>query len=515
MAGYLLGIDAGTESVRAGIFDGHGRCAGFGTSANTTLFSRPGWAEQDPREWEGAVVEAVRAALGASRIDPAAVEAVGVDGTTCTVVLLDGDGAPLGNALMWMDIRASAEAKEIAATRDQALEYVGFGNVSAEWFPCKLLWLRRNEPALYDQAKILFEQTDWLVWLLTGEPTLNLNTASMRWFFNARRGGFPLSLYRKIGLESALEKVPSRIVKIGERAGALTRSMAERTGLRAGIPVAGGGGDAFVAMIGVNALTPGRLALVTGSSQLQLATVPSAVHAPGLFGSFPDAVVEGLEVIEAGQVSTGSVLRWFTKNFIGAELAADASRRGVSAYDLLNERAARIAPGSEGLVVLDHWQGNRTPWTDPASRGVIRGLTLSHTPAHLFRAIMEGVAYGTQVVLDLMDRNRVAIDEIVACGGATSSDLWMQITADVTGKTITIPEEAQAAALGSAAAASVAAGIYASLKEAAQEMVRPARVFEPDLGAHGRYLAYVDHYVATYEALKEDSHRLVSAIEDC
>jgi len=315
-----------------------------------------------------------------------------------------------------------------------------------------------------------------------------------------------------MGLEDLLEKVPSRVVRIGETVGGLTADMAGRTGLPAGTPVAGGGADAFIGVIGINALTPGTLALITGSSTLVIGITEKEIHAPGLFGSFPDAILPGLQVLEGGQVSTGSVVHWFTSGFIGAEISSEASSKECSIYDVLNSRAASLPPGSEGLVVLEHWQGNRTPWTDPLSRGVIRGLTLGHTPAHVYRAILEGVAYGTEVIMRRMEDQGVRIDGLVACGGATQSDLWMQIHADVCGKQIAIPEEQQAVALGSAIAASVAGKVHAGLSEAADAMVRVRRVVTPDARAHERYGEYVSQYEATYEGLKEASHRLAASV---
>ncbi len=511
MSGYLLGVDAGTESFRAGVFDPAGKCLGFGVSANRTAHRHPGWAEQSPRDWEAALQECIRKALEASRVDPREVRGIGVDGTSCTVVFLDGRGESLRDAVIWMDIRAAQEAAEVAATGDPALRYVGHGNVSPEWFPCKAAWIKRHEPDLYAAAKTVFEQTDWLAFRLTGERTANINTTTVRWFYDAARGGPPLSLYRKLGLEDLLAKVPGRVVRIGEVVGGLSREMARRTGLTEGIPVAGGGADAYIGVIGINALAPGTIALITGSSHLQIGITDREIHARGLFGSFPDALLPGLQVIEAGQISTGSVLRWFTAGFVGAEVAQAAARAGRSVYDELNARAAALPPGSEGLVVLEHWQGNRTPWTDPWSRGVIRGLTLGHGPAHVYRAILEGVAYGTQVILRRMEEEGVRIEQVVACGGATQSELWMKIHADVSGKRITIPEEQQAVTLGSAIAASVAAGIHPDLAAAASAMVRVRAVVEPDPAAHARYAELIHHYTDTYESLKHASRRLVEA----
>jgi ribulose kinase len=198
-------------------------------------------------------------------------------------------------------------------------------------------------------------------------------------------------------------------------------------------------------------------------------------------------------------------------NFLNADIKARAEARGISLYDIMNEEAAKLPAGSEGLVVLEHWQGNRTPWVDPDSRGVIRGLTLKHGPAHIFRAIMEGVVYGTQVILNKMEEN-FTIDEIITCGGATKSKLWMQIHADVTGKPILIPEDQDAVSLGSGILGAVGAGFYPDPVTAAAAMVRTGRTVMPNREQTENYKEYVRQYEATYRNLKDESRRLVAAL---
>ncbi len=513
MSRYILGIDAGTESIRSGIYDESGKGISFGVSENTNIHHRPGWSEQSLKQWDDSLVESIRGAIKTSGIRPEQIEAIGLDGTSCTVIFMDENNRPLRDAIMWMDIRAAKEAREIAESGDPALKYVGYGNVSAEWFPCKVLWVKRHEPEVYKNARTIFEHTDWLVYRLTGEITGSINTTTIRWFYNDREGGLPYSFYRRIGLEDVFEKLPNRILRIGEVAAGLSGEMAENTGMRPGIPVVGGGADAYIGVIGVNALQPGKVALITGSSQLLIGLSAAELHAPGLFGSFPDAILPGIEVVEAGQISTGSIIKWFVSNFTSAEIKDEAQKRGTSIYTILNERAAELPPGSEGLVVLEHWQGNRTPWVDANSRGVIRGLTLKHTSAHVYRAIMEGVAYGTQVILQQMKEANFAAEELIACGGATQSKLWMQINADVTGKRIIIPREPQAVCLGSAITATVGAGIYPDISVAANAMVRTASVVEPNLSNTRKYEEYVRQYIATYENLKEASRQLVQSLE--
>ena len=257
---------------------------------------------------------------------------------------------------------------------------------------------------------------------------------------------------------------------------------------------------------------PGTIALITGSSHLQIGITDREIHARGLFGSFPDALVPGLQVIEAGQISTGSVVHWFTSNFVGADIAEAAARAGRSVYDELNSRAASIPPGSEGLIVLEHWQGNRTPWTDPWSRGVIRGLTLGHGPAHVYRAILEGVAFGTEVILRKMAAGGRARRQ---SGGLRRGHPEPAVDADPRGRERQAHHDPRGAAGGHAGQRhrrpQWPPGCTPSLTAAASAMVRVASVVEPDPQAHERYAGLVEHYTATYESLKEASRRRVEA----
>jgi ribulose kinase len=211
--------------------------------------------------------------------------------------------------------------------------------------------------------------------------------------------------------------------------------------------------------------------------------------------------VPGQYTVEGGQVSTGSVVKWFKDNFCGKE-AALAAARGVDVYTVLGELAQSVPPGSEGLVVLDYWQGNRTPYVDPEARGIIRGLSLKHTSGHLFRAILEGIAYGTEHILRTFRQNGFVVEEMVAAGGPTRSPLWMQIHADVSNVPITLPAVADAPALGSAILGAVAAGLFPDVQAAASQMVHGSARIEPDPAMHAAYRFYVDQYIATYPPLQ-------------
>jgi len=501
MKKYFLGIDFGTESVRAAVFDEAGCMYGLSASKNTTYYPKSGWAEQSVAQWKLSLVDAVNRTLKESQISGEKIAGIGFDATCPTLVALNKEGEALCNAIMWMDVRADKEAQLIADTKDPALKAVGDGSLSAEWFPCKVLWIKNNKPRLYENAYTILDQADWLSYMLTKELTLNQNNVTARWFYDPRLREFPSSFYKKIGIDDFLMRIPGRVLKPGEYVGGLAGSLVEDCGLPAGIPVAAGGADGYIGVIGMNVLSPEKLALITGSSHIQIALSENEIHAEGINGSFQDAIIEGYHVIEAGQTSTGSVVNWFQNNFL-LEKEID--------YEVMNKKAEKIALGSDGLLVLEHWQGNRTPWVDSTSRGVIKGLSLTHSAAHVYRAILEGVAYGTEVILSKLRSLGIESEEIITCGGATNSDLWIQIHADVSGKPIKIPEITQAPLLGCAILASCAAKQYSSIPEAAEKMTKIKKIFEPNSENTKRYSFFVDQYMHTYKALKELSKEMLS-----
>ena len=371
--------------------------------------------------------------------------------------------------------------------------------------PCKALWLKENEPDVYREADYLIEYADWIAYKLTGRLALNINTITQRWYYHAPSGGWPSDFYATIGLDDVESRFPADILRVGELVGPLSPSAASQLGLPAGIPVAMGGGDAFVALLGLGVVEPGDLGVVMGSSNVLSGLSAEEVHFPGIFGSFPEAVIPGLNLIEGGQVSTGSVLNWFKRNF-AIDLAEQASRQDSSVYRVLDAEAEKIPLGSEGLIVLDYFQGNRTPHTDSLARGVISGLSLQASRAHLFRAIMEGIAYGMKDILDTFIHRGCAVSRVIACGGSTHSKLFMQIYADVIGQPIYTTRVAEASLLGSAVAAAVGAGLYPTLQEASKHMVKITGEHQPDCARHEEYQFYVQKYQEIYQQLKHTMH---------
>lgn len=496
---FVIGIDGGTESVRVHIFTLTGTCVGSAAEPYPTRFPHPGWAEQDPQDWWAALGKATRAALRDADISPRSVLALTVASTSSSVVALDRHGAPLAPALLWMDVRAWQEADAVRIARDSLpdITHNKHGPVSAEWMLPKALWLKHNRPDLYAASAVICEYQDFLVQRLTGETVASLNTASIRWHYQADGAGFPVDMLALLGLDDLTGKWPQTVLAPGEVVGALTPSAAEHLGLLPHVNVVQGGADAFIGMIGAGVKEPGRVALISGSSHLQLALSRTRCNIPGLWGSYADAVYPGLHVIEGGQSSSGSMVSW---------TAAILGRTGDFAR--LDAEAAEIAPGADGIVVLDHFQGGRSPHTDAGSRGAFVGLSLSHTQAHLFRATLESVCLGSRAVLEKMQAHGLKIDDLTIVGGATRSRLWLQLHADTAGLPVNVPEVVDGPGIGAAILAACGAGCFSSIGEGIEAMVRVKEVIEPDPAAHAAYSGIYRNYLALYPALRmwRESH---------
>ena len=503
---YLMGVDFGTESVRVGLFDREGTPAAFHAVGVETRHPRPGWAEQDPAQWWSSLVAAVKGAMERAGAAPEEIAGLSVDATSATVLAVDSSGEHLRPAIMWMDVRASEQARRIQETGDPALKYNGFGPVSAEWGLPKVLWLKENEPDTWRSARHVCDCGDWVIQRLTGEWAASINFASSKYYHDRDEGGFPESLLQAVGVEDLLDKYPRNVTDLGVVVGDLRADVASELGLRPGTLVAQGGIDAYMGALGLGVVEPGKLALITGSSHVMIGQAAEPIHGHGFWGAYTDAMIPGQYTVEAGQASTGSVVAWFKNHFAG-DAVAEAERRGVDPYVVLNELARDVPIGSQGLVVLDYFQGNRSPYTDPLARGLITGLSLSHGPGHVFRAILEGICYGTEHIFRTLRGHDFEPRSIVVSGGPTKSDLWMQMHADVANVPISLTRESEGPVLGSAMLAAVGAGIYPSIQAAAEHMVHTERTIEPDRSRHEEYKFYLDRYIEAYPRMMDVMHK--------
>ena len=511
--GYLMGVDFGTESVRVAIFDTLGTPVTFAATPYKTTHPRPGWAEQDPAEWLSCLEASSRKALSNAGISPSAIIGISYDATTTTVCALDENGGHLRPAIMWMDVRATAQAARAAQSDSVAKLYTGAGTApaSAEWFPFKAAWIKENEPETYAAAYRIVDATEWVTHVLTGEWTLSINTAAHRMYYNRDKGGWPTDFYETIGVGDVFDKLPEQVLDLGQRVGTLSSRAATLMGLVPGIPVAQGSADAWAGQVGLGVVTPGKLALITGSSHVITGQSAQPIHGAGFFGSYTDGVVKGQYTVEGGQVSTGSVMKWFKDNF-ARDLVQAADRAGLNAYDLLNQQSKHLPPGADGLIINEYFQGNRTPYVDGKARGNIYGLSLHHGPEHMYRAIQESICYGTAHNLKAMQDQGFEAKEIVACGGATRGPDFMQMHADVTGVPITLTEVGDAVVLGSCMMGAVGAGVYSDLQEAAENMVHSRETLEPRQDVHEAYQFYLGKYMELFPKVQDQIHEIVDHV---
>jgi ribulose-phosphate 3-epimerase len=513
----VVGVDGGTESIRACFFDAtSGTVVGKACAVPyKTYHPNPGWAEQDPNDWYENLGQAVSGALGSIPSDEEfEIVSICVDTTCCSVVALDANNEPLRKCLLWMDARSAPQTEEILKTckGDPALNINsgGEGPLSAEWLTPKALWIRQNEPEIWEKATTIAEYQDFINFKLTGRICASSCNAATRWHWDGEESikkptadnpypGRPLSVYRSLGIPELAEKLPQECLPMGALVGHLTEEAASHLGLPVGLPVAQGGPDAFVGMVGLGCIEPGQLCLITGSSHLHCVVSSLPTTAPGTWGAYKGAPLPGINFAEGGQSSTGSIIRW-ARNIFGASEVE---------YDTLDSEASKVPPGCEGLVALETFQGSRTPKTDPLARGALLGLTLSHTRAHIWRAFMESVCFGTRACVEGLAKAGHKCDEIVIAGGATRSDLWLQMHADISGKPVVVCENSDAPLLGCAILASVNAGVHGSVKAAVEAMVRTKKRVEPS----EQYASiYSDLYDKVYSRVGDAARPVAHAI---
>ena len=465
----VLSVDVGTESTRAALFDRDGKKLGSAAAAHATTHPNPAWAEQSAEDWWAGLGEAVRGALAEAGCASGDVAAMCMATTSCTVMACKADGTPLRPALLWMDARSAEQAAEIMhkGKGDPALDVNcgGEGPLSAEWMLCKALWIKQREPETWEAADVICECQDWLQFKCTGELVAGGCNVATRWHCDGVAAvagdegdgfaGRPLGLLSKVGLDDLPAKWPRRCVAMGALQGRLTAEAAAHLGLVEGTPVAQGGADAFVGLVGLGAAS-GAVGLITGSSHLHLAIVEAARrrHAPGAWGAYAGAPLSYQAMAEGGQSSTGAALQWARRLF-----GSGGGDDGVS-LRTLDEEAAALPLGAEGLSALETFQGSRTPVTDALARGALVGLTLKHTRAHVWRAMLEAVCLGTRAAVDGLAAatGGEAPRVLLAAGGATRSPLWLQMHADATGLPVVVGAVPDAPLLGGAVLAAALPG---------------------------------------------------------
>jgi len=505
---YFLGIVVGTQGLQSGIFDLRGNVVAMSFYSYPEHHPRPGWAEQDPLDWWKAAQDTVRRCIFEGEVRPEDIAAISVSAVSCTVLPVDRFGNPKYRAIMWMDVRAFEQAERINATQNPILRYAG-GHESPEWMIPKALWIKENLPEVFANADLIVECQNWMVFKLTNRWVTSLNNAICKWNYCPTEGGWPISLLRELRFEEILDKWPRELLAVGQPVGELTKHAAYELGLTPGIPVIQGGIDAYAAMVGLDVVHPQRLALVIGPSTCHMAVSEHPIFSSGIWGPYYEAVVPGLWILEGGQSSTGSIIKWFGENFAPEE-CREACEVGEDLFVALDRIASQVSPGAEGLIVIDYFQGNRSPYQDPLARGAIWGLSLSHTKAHILGAVYEGTAFGTYHILETLARDGFEVQEVYASGSGAKSKLWLQIHADVTNIPIYLTTVEETSVLGTAIFAAYGSGFFESIADATLRMVKVSGQIYPNQDHHEIYRFYYDKYVRSYFALRDLMHEVSS-----
>ncbi|SFE96523.1 FGGY-family carbohydrate kinase [Paracidovorax wautersii] len=504
---YVIGVDVGTGSARAGVFDLAGHMLAT-AKRDIQLFHAPGSiVEQSSDEIWAAVCASVRDAMQQAGIAPGQVRGIGFD-ATCSLVVLGEGGRPLPvgpsedpgrNIIVWMDHRAVEQAERINATGHEVLKYVG-GRISPEMETPKLLWLREHRPQVFDAAWQFMDLTDFLTWRASGDLARSTCTVTCKWTYLAHEQRWDADYFRTVGLgvlaDEDFARIGRSVVAPGTALGqGLTPAAAAELGLLAGTAVATGVIDAHaggIGTVGADGDPFAALAYVFGTSSCTMTSTREPVFVPGVWGPYFSAMVPQTWLNEGGQSAAGAAIdQLLSMHPLAAEMQAQAQDEALPARlaQLVAQRTADLSDAvllAEGLHVVPEFLGNRAPHADPHARAAILGLGMERDIDSLLAMYVAGIcgiAYGLRQIIEVQARAGAPIDRIMISGGAGRLALVRQLLADGTGKPVVATEAAEPVLLGAAMLGGVAAGAFGDVASTMAGMSRSGEVFEPRSGA--------------------------------
>jgi len=489
-------VDLGTTAVKVALIDERGRTQATSTQEYALQTPAPLVVEQDPEVYWQAFTRGLSAVLNASGARPADIVALGVSAQGETLLAVDGAGRPLRPAIVWMDNRAQAEADELAAALSNERVHAVTGQVSMlpMWPAAKILWLRRHEPEVFRRTAKFLLIEDYFLHRLAGAYVAEGSLLCSTTYWDLRTKRYWPDMLAALGIGE--ERLPE-VVEPGQVIGPLRSEAAAELGLDPRTLVATGALDQACGAIGVGNFRPGIFSECTGSNVTVVTVVDRPTidphrELPCFYFGLPDTYM-----MHAFSMTGGMVLRWFRDGFGREELAA-----GGDAYERLVRAAAAVPAGAEGLVLLPHFQGAGPPESNPRARGVLYGLALHHSKAHVTRAILESIAMIVHRMIDAVRAMGIEVSEIRCLGGGAKSGVWNQIKADVNRlPVLTMKNTEDAACLGAAILAGVGAGVWPSVAEAVALSVECEKRYEPDPAAATVYAEAYRTYRELYDAL--------------
>jgi L-ribulokinase len=476
----------------------------------------PDWALQMPSDYLAVLQTAVPEALADSGVQPEDVVGIGTDFTACTILPVLSDGTPLcelaeftdrphAYVKLWKHHAAQPQADRInrlAEERGESWLVRYGGRISSEWAFAKGLQLLEEDPEVYERMDHWIEAADWIVWQLCGRYIRNACTTGYKAIY--QDGNYPSREYLA-ALNPAFagfvdDKVAHPIGQLGELAGGLTAHAAEWTGLPEGIAVCVGNVDAHVTAPAAQAVEPGQMLAIMGTSTCHVMNSDRLGEMPGMCGVVDGGIVPGLWGYEAGQTGVGDIFGWFIDTSVPANYTDDAAQRGQDLHEYLSELTANEPVGGHGLVALDWHNGNRSVLVDHDLSGLVVGATLGTRPQDVYRALIEATAFGTRTIIESFEKSGVPVAELITAGGLTKNVLLMQIYSDVTRLPLSVIGSEQGPAVGSAIHAAVAAGAYPDIHVAARAMGRMTRgIFTPDERRARAYDALFAEYTTLHD----------------
>ncbi|NLJ70889.1 MAG: xylulokinase [Clostridiaceae bacterium] len=501
---YLLGIDIGTSSTKILLLDERGhiiddveRLYDFEIPAN-------GWTEQDPDLWWNAVREIIPEIIQKHNITGTDIKGIGIAGQMHSLVMLDADGDVLRKAILWNDQRTGKQVDKIneIVGADRHIELTSNPPLTGFTSP-KILWVRENEPEIYEKCKKILLPKDYIRYRLTGEYVSDVSDASGMGLLNVKERTWSDEILKDLEIDKDL--LPSLVESV-EISGYVTKEIAQELGLAEGTPVVGGAGDNAAAAIGVGVIEEGTGFTTIGTSGVVFvhSSKPNT-DAKGRVHTFCSAVPNEWHLMGV-TLAAGSSLQWFRNRFCHEEMQ-EAEETGVDVYKIMDYKAAEIKEGSDKLLFLPYLSGERTPHLDPDARGVFFGLSTIHEKAHLIRAVLEGVAFSLNDCLSVLRELDVDAETMMLTGGGAASPLWQKIIADVFNCKMQTCKSNQGPSLGAAILAGVGSGVFKDLQDGCRKVVEVKRSVEP---SENEYKAFYEIYKSVYQSLKENYKKLAN-----
>ena len=502
---YVIGVDCGTSGTKTVLFDESGKVIASKTIEYPMYQPKNGYAEQDPADWSNAMVNTIKAVMTQSGVSKDDVKGVGISGQMHGLVMLDKDGNVLRKSIIWCDQRTANEVEEMnQKLGEKKLIEITANPALTGWTAAKILWVKNNEPEIYEKCAHILLPKDYLRFILTGEFATEVSDASGMQLLDVPNRCWSDEVLSALDIDKSLL---GKVYESCEVTGEITAKMAELTGLKAGTIVVGGAGDNAAAAVGTGVVEDGKAFTTIGTSGVVFAhTSNISIDPKGRVHTCCAAVPNSWHVMGVTQ-GAGLSLKWFRDNFCNAEKET-AALMGVDEYYLMDKEAETVPVGANRLLYLPYLMGERTPHLDPDARGTFFGLSAMHTKKDMLRAVLEGVSYSLRDCVEVFREMNINVSDMMACGGGGTSPLWRSMLADLYNCPVKTVASKEGPALGGALLATVGAGIYSSVPEACKAVIKTDKTQEPIENNVPEYEKYYQLYREIYPALKASFKKL-------